>query len=251
MSEKFTLLVQGPLKPCTVSNWIKHKENSHIKDIVISTWVIKDQQEEPITKHDDDYIIVYNKEPLCSSKYSERHFANFYKQIKSMINGLELIKTPYVIKARCDEYYENITPLIDNFIEHDLLMNSTDFITRKYSYSPVHMSDHLFIAKTKELLISMKKLYHDLMNEESCSIYIDSKTNKKLAVESIISKYYFQEFGISTTTENKEILKTKIHIIPVELFGKYSLSYNTAKKTYTSKKDISVILIQDNNCFWH
>jgi hypothetical protein len=71
------------------------------------------------------------------------------RQFWSVWNGLQLVKTPYVIRTRSDEYYGNLKPLIDMLNDDKIVCGSIFF--RHWDYMQCHPGDHIFFGSTNWL----------------------------------------------------------------------------------------------------
>ena len=83
---------------------------------------------------------------------------NIYLQATTVLAGLEKVDTPYVIKARSDEFFSNLALMVEAFNPKKLLF--ANIFIRDVSYRPYHISDHLFIGSTdriKSAFISLKR----------------------------------------------------------------------------------------------
>ena len=96
-------------------------------------------------------------------KNDNKKYINMYYQTLSTYYGLLNVKTKFVIKFRCDEYYSDIQPLIDNILLNENKVIISDvFIINNYLF-PYAISDHIICGKTNLLLKSFKtlKLYFE------------------------------------------------------------------------------------------
>ena len=132
--EDVTLLVQGRKANIFLSNIEKYIP--FFNKIVYSTW--KDGNDD-YSNFDVDFI-VYDL-PAVTNKYNA---GSAYYQCKSTLNGLERVKTKYVLKHRTDEYVSNINLFLENFSGK---YQSCNYASMKISFLPFHISDHLFYSR--------------------------------------------------------------------------------------------------------
>lgn len=71
-------------------------------------------------------------------------------QIETTLNGLLHITSPFTIKMRTDEYYENLDPILDIAYEHPdkYITNNIFFISANQPHEVLHPSDHVICSKT-------------------------------------------------------------------------------------------------------
>jgi hypothetical protein len=81
-----------------------------------------------------------------------------YSQFYSTYHGAMNTKTKYIIKTRSDEFYEDLTPFINEFLKNDnRIVCGTAFVRPWYECTH-QFGDHMFIVKTEVLRNALKKL---------------------------------------------------------------------------------------------
>ena len=136
MSE-FTILIQGPVNKISlegIGNYEKYGE------VVVTTWLPTSDHKELIETMIPKHIRT-NFQPLPSVEELAPGFldpgSTFYYAMCSIMHGLDLVETEYVIKTRSDEKYLKLEP----FIEGNIFFNPNS----------LHIGDHIFAAKTSTL----------------------------------------------------------------------------------------------------
>lgn len=184
---------------------------------------------------------------------NDNKLINMYYQTLSTYYGLLNVKTKFVIKFRCDEFYSNITPLINNiFLNENKIIISDVFIINNYLF-PFAISDHIICGKTNLLLKSFNilKLYFESDNsiQEKFnilnSIYII--TFEQLLGATILielgNKLYFD------TSYIHELMYNNFIVIKVSNLDKYIINsniYNIKLDNDSFNKGInSLILTKD------
>jgi hypothetical protein len=109
-----------------------------VKEVVISCWTNG-------VGFDIPEAITVSSSPVKPNA-SLHNSQNIYLQIITVLAGLERIHTPYVIKARTDEYFSHFDRVLKNFDSTKLL--SANIFVRDIGYRPYHISDHLFVGRT-------------------------------------------------------------------------------------------------------
>jgi hypothetical protein len=222
--EDITVLLQGPLKNIDIEN-IKKSYGDY--KIILSTWEGEEIENidfaEKIIVQPFPPQIDYGQRPdLLRFKGSNIEF-----QVLSTAAGLRHIETKYVVKARTDEYY-NLDELIKVFGKDTDKIVSINFIARRFSYAPYHVSDHLFIGETETILRSLlsivKHLYFDA---DFPLIKVFGSTEQFIGLSYIKNKTGFYE-------ETKELQKKFFEIIEVEKLSPFLCRWNhNGSKVYT------------------
>jgi hypothetical protein len=166
-----TFLIQGPVGGHT--NLMKLvTDYSKFGSIVVSTYnteeAIKQVNDtiEYSKKNNINLIVTYNNlnifenELKSINEYRGHYFQNHcYYQINTVLNGLEHVKTKYVIKHRTDSYFSNIDNFIDKMKETNKIVCSSIFV-RGFLNPTVNLkyclSDILFGGLTEEIKIAFK-----------------------------------------------------------------------------------------------
>jgi hypothetical protein len=140
----FTLLIQGPI----LRNLITMCEMQKHMNTVVSTWIHPRIDSEIMLFYRPNLRPIINEVPNLENVYNEQ---NRYLQFCSTYLGLKEVDTEYVIKVRSDEYYSNLMPAIEKFLQDPNKILTNNVFFRKTSYMRYHPSDHLIIAKTSLL----------------------------------------------------------------------------------------------------
>jgi hypothetical protein len=133
--------------------------NNHIKLITYNTDLSK------ISKFLETFKFhLYNKLEYINLKIfnkiynNNNKYINMYYQSLSTYYGLLNVKTKFVIKFRCDEFYSDIQQLINNILLNENKVIISDvFIMNNYLF-PFAISDHIICGKTNLLLKSFNIL---------------------------------------------------------------------------------------------
>ena len=151
MDNSFTILLQGRIEPKAMDFWANNLPNSKI---VVSVWDDDIQYDFP-----EDWNVVVNKKPV------ERiGFGNFDLQLLSTLEGLKTIHTQWVIKMRCDEYYSNLSFIVDKMVsEPDKIMCGSLFF-KEVGMHPFAISDHIIGGKTDNIKLMFQSAYENIKN---------------------------------------------------------------------------------------
>lgn len=164
MASNFTVLIQGPYRP-RLQVLGGHKNYTTFGPVVISCYTDDDTS---ALDQEDGITVVKNPIPNDSEisipcvhpypMYPDMARITGYHQLYSTYNGLKNITTDYVVKTRSDEFYEDLNPFINKFLENDNCIVCGSIYLRAWNAITHHFGDHLFIVKTDVLKNATKKL---------------------------------------------------------------------------------------------
>ena len=165
MSDDFTILIQGPYKPNILLR-SGHKNYTKFGSVLVSCYTGDDTSD---LDQEKNITVVKNPMPDDSTisipcVHPNRTLPNlpttvkFYYHLYSIYHGVKNIKTKYVIKTRSDEFYEDLTMFLAEFLKNDNRVVCGNIYTRKWYDITHHMGDHLFVIKTEVLKKAVKKL---------------------------------------------------------------------------------------------
>ena len=156
MDAQITIVVQGPLHKNGV--WMIPVYRQY-GEVIVSTW--DDASEEMIVQCREYGAQVVTSPMVDVSE--KMNFLNIHRQATSTLRGLELVKTEFVVKVRCDETYITLEPIIAAVLADTHPYICLDIHVRPYGLMPNHPSDHLIGGKTA-LLRSAFTLLLDTLN---------------------------------------------------------------------------------------
>lgn len=261
MASDFTLLIHGPISIYTILTLYRYREEY---PIILVTPKPKDDsaialltEVQQIT-NDVNYkinLLVYDFE--VNEKYNNHQ--NRYLHFFSVAFGLEICKSPYVIKLRSDEFYSKLKPFTDAVRRNNNKITTNDVFFRKQKTYPLHPSDHLMGGKTgllKDIFDLAKQYCEDdtLLKAnpftKSAMAKVDSEL--KLAAEQIL--------GLTTlitlikdkkfnTLDEVEIMRQSFEIVSSDKLGFFRIGANSQKvkeffdtSYFNSDSDINNIL---------
>lgn len=215
-----SVLIQGPLNDTSLE-CVKYY--SIIGPVVICYW------------NTDDISILnkYNLTDCILVRYPIPHPPFVYKaetftyQLSSIAYGLKNVDTPYVIRTRSDERYENLQPLIEKFNEDKSKIVCGNMFFRKWTSAKHHIGDHLFIGKTDILL----EAYENLRQ-------FPKKYHKNGHPEQIVAKAIMDvllEEGVCF--DNMVLFKNIFDVIDINKLVPFIASWTHGSKTYVNSYD--------------
>lgn len=168
-----TILIQGRL---TKDSLEFYKNNYQDYPKVLSLWNDNNIDLSDLT---DDFKVILSEKPTNGGR-DNRNF-----QTVSVLNGLELVDTEYVIKMRADEYISNIDYVIEQISLQDDKLYCLPIFFRPWSVYRYHISDHL-IAGSKTQLLNMFSTAYEMSNDN----FYDRYCNEQFLTLAFLHKKY-------------------------------------------------------------
>jgi len=181
MSDQFTILIQGPLNNVSLENIENYKK---FGTVIISHWDEKHsiiEKEFPILKKyksDPKVKIISKPLPDRNDKIGIEKNSTFYWAVESCYHGFMACETEYVIKTRSDEYFTDLSEIINKTLQSkgNVLVCGSIFV-RNFMEIPFHVGDHIFGLKTE----SAKKMYQHLMDMYNGKIQLEISSAQGIA----------------------------------------------------------------------
>jgi hypothetical protein len=141
--EDVTIVIQGKINPDVLLGWVHHYPDWKV---IISTWITEDLQNIEFPKH---WMVL--RMPKIEDNLG---YGNLYLQVKSTLNGLVYVDTPYCVKIRGDEFYSNLPLMIDEMkLNQSRIYCSTIFFRALFPNCSFHISDHILVGTTDNMKI--------------------------------------------------------------------------------------------------
>jgi hypothetical protein len=157
-----TLVLQGRVGREQMELW---KKNYKDWNVIVSTWedVDFDFQNSVFSKWlPKKWKLILNKYPLVRF----RPQSNLDYQLITTYAGLSEVKTKYVIKARCDEYWSNLDKVYElikrdeeKIVSSSMYFRSKEYDGRKMRF---HIGDKILGATIENLLLMFESTLHNL-----------------------------------------------------------------------------------------
>ena len=151
-----TIILQGlPTEEC-LNLWIK---NYSKWNVIISTW--EDVDLSPY-KIPNKWKVIQSEIPIF------RYYAdvNLDYQLHTTLKGLKFVKTPYVIKARLDEYWSNLDRFKSIIERNTEKIVSSSMFFREKGYSigkyKFHIGDKILAGTTENIRLMFESTLHNL-----------------------------------------------------------------------------------------
>ena len=175
-----TIVLQGRVNPEQMELW---KKNYKDWNVIVSTWedVDFDFNGGIFSKWlPKKWKLIINKYPLVRF----RPQANLDYQIITTLSGLNEVKTKWVIKARCDEYWSNLDKVIDKIKKHPEKIVCSSMYFRKWGLYKFHISDKIIAGNIDNLKLMFESTLHNL----DLNFYSSSIPESQLGLGYIVAK---------------------------------------------------------------
>jgi hypothetical protein len=152
-NDGYTILLQGRIDKKTLKLWIKNHKDSKV---ILSIW-----EDEDLSKFNipTNWKVVVNQYPLIRFAPT----ANLDYQIITTIKGLNEVKTKWVIKLRCDEYWSNLDKIYDKMLKWpEKLISGSMFFRDWGTYTKFHPSDKIIGGTLDNVMGMFESTLHNL-----------------------------------------------------------------------------------------
>lgn len=222
----FTIIIQGPLNETSIKNIPNYFKYGHV---IVSHW---DTDSLELKKTIPQEVICISQ-PFPPPEINRViNPGSIYYIAKTMIAGLKLCDTPFVIKVRSDESYSDLKFLCNSIANNPEHWTTTNIWFRKDHHYKFHPCDHIIGTSTHLLLSTYNKVLkfcekpqeHDFYRIRDSFIYLPETQNYPYTVvcESITCIAFLQEKGEYPAADNsKELMKKHFKIIPLPLLGRF------------------------------
>ena len=216
-----TLIIQGKVSQETLDFYIK---NYPTLNVIISTWT---SHELILDELPPSYKIV------CQPLPEKGGFQNQNYQFASTINGLYLSNTPYVIKLRGDEYYNNIEYILSEIVKNPKKVYCSPIFFRHWSFMKYHISDHLIAGTRENILLMFQSVIDKLKNKELYHVR-DGEKLEYWEPEINITRAYLmdKEPDRYETVDGRILMIDNFEILDITKMEPYKVVANIFKTTW-------------------
>jgi hypothetical protein len=191
MKDKFTLIIQGPLHKNCIKG-INENYFNFVDCIILSFWDTDNlkllEEIDPSLINNKKLILQKNSFHIDPNAFNQD---NIYYQVYTTLKGLKKSNTEYSIKIRCDQWYENLSPILEC-----VLQNDNKFVCSNQHFRPdflykYHAGDNIIGMKTQDLLNTFQTCYDRLTKNafvllSGAYMYTD---NQELLTPKLFQKY--------------------------------------------------------------
>lgn len=242
----FTLIIHGPLTMYTVFTLYRHKDSFPVvivaprpKELVDNT-ILAEVQRLMQQSNNNISLFIYDDAVPSNINNEQNRYLHFF----SVHLGLQSCKTPYTIKMRSDEFFSDLSPVVESVSNNKNKLITTDVFFRN-SRQPFHPSDHLVAGNTQTLLESFgaaKNLCEgiEIPNSSKMIRFVADQTKQQVDGKDLRWMAAEQVLGLGAILtqlpanrlrepDTIEIMKELFHIVPAESLGLFRVMYNSAK----------------------
>lgn len=143
---ELTILVQGKLHKHTLARIQKYKQWA---DNILICCDVQDDIS-ILEEYDVSGCEIYRPD-LTVADTTMNNFRGWF-QVKSIYEGLKLVKTPYVLKVRADYWVGNLDPFVKKMSDYPDKYVTNNMYFRPDTFAKYHISDHMVGGKTEDML---------------------------------------------------------------------------------------------------
>lgn len=222
--ENVTILIQGKLEQESFNHYTAKYRNCNV---IISTWI--------------DCKIDFSNLPknfklILAPIPSESGDQNINYQLVSTLNGLDNVKTKYVIKMRGDEYWSYPENIYQSILDDSNKLYCSSVFFRAWQYCEYHMSDHIIAGTTENVKLLFERSKYNWDNGRlNVSKWKQDGIFKGYihthAPEERLTKSYIEakEPDIFEKEDGRVLMKKHFSILDIQLLKPYKVKANLFK----------------------
>lgn len=231
-----TLIIQGRIDQECYDFYV---ENYKDFPVIISTWVGCNID---FSNSPNNFTIIFGSVPKESGPQ------NMNYQFISTLNGLNMVKTNYVVKIRGDEYYSNIEYVYRKCLETPNKIWSSPMFFRWFKYMQYHISDHVIAGTTENIKLMFETAKYNFDNKILWYLK-DGKVHYYWEPEIILTRSYLmvKEPNRYEKIDGRILMKDNFDILNLDNMKSYYIKANIFKTywrdTFTPERNYSISTI--------
>jgi hypothetical protein len=223
-----TVLIQGRLHPEGLK---RVRDYQRLGPVLISCW---DTCDKSLLEGLDlrQVTVVTSPVPLPEAAYNAQ---NMYFQSVSTLKGLEHVRTPFVIKIRCDEFWGDLLPVAQAARASQGRLVTTNVFFRKDKHYKFHISDHILAGRTPTLKATFTKMAED------CQAFrpVPHPQPGFAPVESLIAKAFLRAIGVvPDPVISRRQMQQHFMLVPVSELGEFAAVSNAHQKVFRTSQEV-------------
>lgn len=224
-----TIIIQGKIDIPQLNRWILEYPNWNI---IISTWSTQNLTD----------IKIPEKWSLLQFPLPENtvDIATLQWQLESTINAFQYVKTPYLVKARGDEFYSNLYRFAKEIIIKNTQIICSDIFYRGLEKNYFHISDHLMGGTSENIMALFKNTHKQVIDGWKIDDQFPQKHNPEpylgfgfISYMEKIDKHEHKHFF--NQEKSYPLVEKYFDSFPVEKLAPFHVRYGP--KSFTSKYD--------------
>ena len=225
--DDITVIIQGPLNESSLSNIPNYQKTA--KNIIVSAWDIYDNNTKEYLP-DDPNVLFITSDSNWVENWRGRYYnnSNIAFQIITTLNGLDKVKTKYVIKVRSDEIYTDISYFAEVVKANEEKLITNNVLFQLDSKVKFHPSDHVVGGTTSNMRGTFERL------ENYCSRYaakekapligkeLDVNELEEISPETLMCICFLQHKGVDINIDDsKKIMLDNFGVVSAKQMGRY------------------------------
>lgn len=146
--EDVTIIIQGKIDSSVLERWVLEYGDWNV---IVSTWSTENLGKVHIPKNWT--LLQFPMTP----KFID--IMTLQWQLQSTMNAFQYVKTPFLIKARGDEFYSNLHRFVKEVKIKSQQIICSDIFYRGLENNPFHISDHLIGGTTENIKLMFERTY--------------------------------------------------------------------------------------------
>ena len=228
-----SLILQGPFSTRFFDQYEYYCQI--FDDIIISTY---GDDSVAISTHWPRLVNSKTKIILNSSRVpiGINNHGNAWYQSMSTLAGLRAATGTFAVKARMDESWGNMKPLLDSIQQYPLMMHCINLYFRKDSELKYHVSDHLYGGARKRMIDACEIVLRWCENRQ----YMIETWQEMAWSECMTGAAWVTASGhsVDPTDSCQQMIKT-VKIVPIQTLEPFCFSSISEQLTYTSIEEIA------------
>ena len=222
--DNFTVLIQGPYNDISLNNIENYKKYGKIS---ISCWDdLTGDQKNKLDSISANWLSIAPL-PDIEKSHGVLKDSTFFYAVNSIYNALKGVDTKYVIKTRSDEYYKNLDCFIDEFMNDDDKIVCGNIFVR--NGMPYHFGDHIFVCKTKDLLLAVENLVESYTTGKGLQEWMKQGTH---AAETILCYSILNQKEKLSDDTPREIFLQNVSVVDVNNTGEFMCQWQSNNQIY-------------------
>jgi hypothetical protein len=146
--EDVTIIIQGKIDSSVLERWVLEYGDWNV---IVSTWSTENLGKVHIPKNWT--LLQFPMTPQFID------IMTLQWQLQSTMNAFQYVKTPFLIKARGDEFYSNLHRFVQEVKIKSQQIICSDIFYRGLENIPFHISDHLIGGTTENIKLMFERTY--------------------------------------------------------------------------------------------
>jgi hypothetical protein len=218
MPQSFTLLIQGSITDLALQTIDANRKLFGLHVLLSNRFDATIDEE--LRRAAD--VVVYYPPTIPEGVHNYQHA---HLHTASMEAAIDSLDTTFVIKVRGDEYFQDLSPLVEACKKNPDKFNSCDIFFRSCRQMPFHPSYHLFGMKTTSLIKMLGVIRSRLTTH-----YVYSPSGNQMCYEMLLGTSFLESQGILPNFKHPvPQMRERFSITPIAAMGNVKWTYSEHK----------------------